>query len=31
METSGIKAHFIAAMHAARQRAQQLGDEFGST
>lgn len=30
MEASGMKASFVQAMHAARQRAQELGDEFGS-
>lgn len=29
MEAAGIKAHFVAAMQAARQRARALGDEFG--
>jgi pyrroline-5-carboxylate reductase len=30
METDDVKAHFIKALHAARKRAQELGDEFGS-
>ena len=30
MEAAGIKAAFIAAMQAARQRAQELGDAFGA-
>ena len=29
METAAVKAHFVQAMHAAAQRAQELGDEFG--
>ncbi len=29
MEASGIKTAFVAAMHAAHRRAQELGDEFG--
>ncbi len=29
MEAAGMKAHFVAAMHAARRRAQELGQEFG--
>lgn len=29
MEASGVKAQFVAAMHAARHRAKELGDEFG--
>ncbi|WP_342131893.1 pyrroline-5-carboxylate reductase [Hydrogenophaga sp. OTU3427] len=29
METAGVKAAFVAAMHAAQQRAKALGDEFG--
>ncbi|MES2980495.1 MAG: pyrroline-5-carboxylate reductase [Pseudomonadota bacterium] len=29
MEASGVKQQFVAAMHAARQRAVELGDEFG--
>jgi len=29
MEAAGIKAQFIAALHAARKRAEELGDEFG--
>ncbi len=29
METSGMKTAFMAAMHAAHRRAQELGDEFG--
>jgi pyrroline-5-carboxylate reductase len=30
MENSGVMAHFVQAMHAARTRAQELGNEFGS-
>jgi pyrroline-5-carboxylate reductase len=30
LESQGVKAHFIAAMRAAQQRAQALGDEFGA-
>lgn len=30
MDESNIKAHFMKAMHAARDRAQALGDEFGA-
>jgi pyrroline-5-carboxylate reductase len=30
MEQDGVKNQFIRAMHAARQRARELGDEFGS-
>jgi pyrroline-5-carboxylate reductase len=30
MEADGVKASFIAAMQAARQRGQELGDEFGA-
>ncbi len=30
METDDVKAQFVRAMHAARLRAQELGDEFGS-
>ncbi len=30
MDASGMKAHFIQAMHAARDRAQAMGAEFGS-
>ena len=30
METAGIKAAFVQAMHAAQQRARELGDEFGA-
>jgi pyrroline-5-carboxylate reductase len=30
MDASGVKAHFIQAMHASRNRAQELGVEFGS-
>ena len=30
MDASGIKAAFIQALHAARRRAQELGDEFGA-
>jgi hypothetical protein len=29
MENASIKAQFVQAMHAAAQRAQELGDEFG--
>jgi len=29
MEASGVKTAFMQAMHAARQRARELGDEFG--
>jgi pyrroline-5-carboxylate reductase len=29
MENNGLKQHFIHAMHAAEQRAKELGDEFG--
>ena len=29
MDQSGVKAHFISAMHAARQRASEMGNEFG--
>ena len=29
MEEAGMQAHFIRALHAARSRAQELGDEFG--
>ena len=31
MEESSIKAHFMKAMHAARERAQELGNEFGAS
>jgi pyrroline-5-carboxylate reductase len=31
MEDSGIKPLFVKALHAAKQRAQELGDEFGTT
>ena len=31
MEQDGIKTLFIRAMHAAKQRARELGEEFGST
>jgi len=31
MEESGIKASFVSALHAARNRAQAMGDEFGKT
>jgi pyrroline-5-carboxylate reductase len=31
MEQDGIKAQFMRAMHAARQRARELGDEFGAS
>lgn len=31
MEDSGIKARFVQAMHAAHDRAQEMGDEFGRT
>ncbi len=30
LEASGVKASFVQALHAARLRAQQLGDEFGA-
>ena len=30
MEQSGVKAHFVQAMQAARERARELGDEFGT-
>ncbi|WP_395057999.1 pyrroline-5-carboxylate reductase [Polaromonas sp.] len=30
MEQAGVKQHFVQAMHAARQRAAALGDEFGA-
>ncbi len=30
METAGVKAAFVQAMHAAQQRARELGDEFGA-
>lgn len=30
METAGVKAAFVQAMHAAQQRAKELGDEFGA-
>ncbi|MDH3210069.1 MAG: pyrroline-5-carboxylate reductase, partial [Burkholderiaceae bacterium] len=30
LEADGVKAAFIKAMQAARQRAQELGDEFGA-
>ena len=30
MEDDDIKARFVRAMHAARRRAQELGDEFGA-
>ena len=30
LEDSGVKASFVKALHAARLRAQQLGDEFGA-
>jgi pyrroline-5-carboxylate reductase len=29
METDGVKAAFVRAMHAAQQRAREMGDEFG--
>ena len=29
LEASGVKAAFVAAMHAAEQRARELGNEFG--
>jgi pyrroline-5-carboxylate reductase len=29
LENEGVKARFIAALQAARQRAHELGDEFG--
>ena len=29
MDESGIKAHFAKALHAARDRAREMGDEFG--
>jgi pyrroline-5-carboxylate reductase len=31
MEQDGVKAQFMRAMHAARQRARELGDEFGAS
>ena len=31
MEDQGIKALFMTAMHAAQQRAKELGDEFGAS
>jgi pyrroline-5-carboxylate reductase len=31
MEQDGVKAQFMRAMHAARQRASELGDEFGAS
>jgi pyrroline-5-carboxylate reductase len=31
MDESGIKAHFAQAMHAARNRAKEMGDEFGKS
>lgn len=31
MDASGIQAHFVQALHAARNRAQEMGDEFGRT
>ena len=30
METAGVKTAFVQAMHAAQQRARELGDEFGA-
>ena len=30
MEGDGVKAHFVKALHAARQRADELGNEFGA-
>lgn len=30
LETAGVKAAFVQAMHAAQQRAKELGDEFGA-
>jgi len=31
LEDSGVKAAFVGALHAARTRARELGDEFGSS
>ncbi|NML85199.1 pyrroline-5-carboxylate reductase [Polaromonas sp.] len=31
MDQDGVQQHFISAIHAARQRASELGDEFGTT
>jgi pyrroline-5-carboxylate reductase len=30
LEADGVKAAFVKALHAARQRARELGDEFGA-
>ena len=31
MDDSGVKASFAKALHAARNRAKEMGDEFGKT
>jgi pyrroline-5-carboxylate reductase len=30
LEAAGVKAAFVTALHAARKRARELGDEFGT-